>query len=515
MPIIKAVIFDMGGVLIPSPMQLWGNFETSRSLLSGSAVSTLLSAEVCSIFNALERGEINTTGFRERVLSLYSKRNNNLSGHAFLPIFSQLFDCANSAFEIDLRWIHLIETLKAEGIKVNTQVSSMSSWSLSRSPKPESAIYEHILHMINVEPQSIVFVDDLGVNLKPARELGFHTVKCENIDQTISDMEKIVGISVKNYVTGTRVSAPEEDLPREPLINILIENSAIKLLHHTIWWLGNLFTDMLRKKPRGPLLPSAHLINREFRVQSAIRGRVPVAKMVDYVEDVLDTPFYLMEYCNGRVFTNPNLPDCLPMERKRIYKEVARVLSSIHSVDLSQVGLMDFGPSGNYMERNLKRLVNIPTNKEHTLVHGDFRLDNLIFHPTEAQVLAVLDWEMSTLGDPLSDLASCLFAHYFSSQVTSFVVSQLCDQKKPTALEWDFYVAFAAFRNAVLATGVYRRFLDGQASNKESAAKFAQMPKKMIELGLKVTGHQATATPRIMNGVSIEQNENIGFVRWL
>ena len=188
---------------------------------------------------------------------------------------------------------------------------------------------------------------------------------------------------------------------------------------------------VLRRKPPGKLLPSAHAVDREHRVMAALAGTgVPVARMIAMCDDpaVIGTPFYLMQYVEGRVLWDPTLPGMTPPERGAHYDELNRVLATLHRVDYAAVGLADFGKSGQYIERQISRwskqyeaapadripamdaLIgwlprHVPAGDETSIVHGDYRIDNVIFHPTEPRVLAVLDWELATLGHPLSDFA--------------------------------------------------------------------------------------------------------------
>ena len=187
---------------------------------------------------------------------------------------------------------------------------------------------------------------------------------------------------------------------------------------------------VLRKQPPGKLLPSAHQVDREHRVMQALEPTdVPVPHMFALCEDpdVIGTKFYVMEWVDGRVFAETRLPDQTPEARRAIYLDMARVLARLHAVEPAQVGLAEFGRPGNYYERQIGRWSkqyvaskteeieamdrlmqwlpdNIPEQKKTVVVHGDFRLGNMLIHPTEPRIVAVLDWELSTLGDGLADL---------------------------------------------------------------------------------------------------------------
>merc|ERR1719239_1288519 len=270
---------------------------------------------------------------------------------------------------------------------------------------------------------------------------------------------------------------------------------------------------VLRKKPPGKLLPSAHAVDREFRVMSAVcKGGVPVPEMIAFCDDanVIGTPFYLMGYIQGSVYKMMLLPEFADTDKQRKRDTIIAmvdVLTRIHTVDIDAVGLSNYGKKGQYMERNFKRWAsqyeksktkeipsmsrlmewlprNLPKHEKVTLVHGDFRLDNLLYHPDTPQVLAVIDWELSTIGDPISDLATCCMS-YFLDPNNPFLPGlkglDLADKGIPTVEEvtseycrltgraqvndWDFYLAFVFFRMAAILQGVYKRAISGQSSS--------------------------------------------------
>lgn len=268
---------------------------------------------------------------------------------------------------------------------------------------------------------------------------------------------------------------------------------------------------VLRKKPPGNLLPSAHQVDREFRVMKALEHTdVPVPKMLLLCEDeeVIGTTFFVMEYVDGRLFGNTNLPGLSPGERRAIYIEMIRVLVTLHSVDYVTLGLSDFGRPGNYFARQVGRWSkqyvsartdhipsmenlmnylpqNVPQDDTTCIVHGDYRMENMLFHPTEPKILALLDWELSTLGHPLGDLAySCGPYHFNMAGNTSLVgisgpksgipgesefVEEYCRQTGREGIpNWNFYMAFAFFRLASILQGVYKRGLMGTASSTQA-----------------------------------------------
>ena len=266
---------------------------------------------------------------------------------------------------------------------------------------------------------------------------------------------------------------------------------------------------VLRSKPHGNLLKSAHAVDREFRVIHALAATgVPVARALHLCEDedVTGAMFYVMSYEEGRVFWDPALPELGKTERAGYYRELIRVLAAIHGVDINSVGLGDYGRPGNYYERQVSRWTKqykaaetariepmdilmdwLPANTpaddgQNGLIHGDYRLDNLIFHPREARVLAVIDWELSTLGHPLADLAYFCMCLRLPAEgdvrgladkdraalgvlEEQAVIEQYCGLRSIPGIEnWHFYLAFSYFRMASICQGVYKRGLDGNAS---------------------------------------------------
>ena len=268
---------------------------------------------------------------------------------------------------------------------------------------------------------------------------------------------------------------------------------------------------VLRKQPPGNLLPSAHAIDREHRVMQALVGTaVPVPRMLHWCDDssVLGTPFFLMDFLEGRVLVDQSLPGFQPDERGAIYWEMNRVISALHSIDHSIVGLSDFGRPDNYVARQIarwtrqceastlalpnamRRLIewlprHTPSSAAATLVHGDYRLDNLIFHSSEPRVIGVLDWELSTVGDPLADFAyhcmswripAALWRGIGGLDLTALGIPTEADyQRRYSEVTGrdagplrEFYMAFNLFRMAAILHGIAQRAADGNASGSDA-----------------------------------------------
>jgi aminoglycoside phosphotransferase (APT) family kinase protein len=293
---------------------------------------------------------------------------------------------------------------------------------------------------------------------------------------------------------------------------------------------------VLRKKPPGHLLPSAHQIDREYRIQKALaESDVPVARMLHYATDagIIGTEFYVMEYLNGRIVSDSTMPEFTQAERRQVQAGVFQAIGALHAVDVAALGLSDYGRPANYIARQIRRWrqqydsiateklpamislmdwleQNMPTSDESTIVHGDFRLGNLMLHPAEPRVLAVLDWELSTLGHPLADLAYCCSVFHMPVIPVSshsgyagldLAALGLMDESECLEIycrhsgrshvpDWQFHLGFAMFRSAAIAEGVYVRALAGNAAD-ASGIKLHEMTRLTSQLGWDIVNRPA------------------------
>ncbi|XP_037986111.1 acyl-CoA dehydrogenase family member 11 [Motacilla alba alba] len=311
---------------------------------------------------------------------------------------------------------------------------------------------------------------------------------------------------------------------------------------------------VLRKKPHGPLLPGAHKVDREYRVQKALfSAGFPVPEPLLYCSDVsiIGTEFYVMQHVQGRIFRDISLPEVGPAERSALYLAMIETLALLHSFDLQSLGLQGYGRGPGYCKRQVSTwkkqydaaahtdipamnklaewLANNlpPDDNEETLIHGDFRIDNIIFHPTEARVLAVLDWELSTTGHPLADLAYATQFYFWPTslkdlgqgsvlgfkdtiETPSFeeLVSIYCRCRRiPTTLpNLNFFLALSYFKMAGIAQGVYARYLIGNASA-ENSHEFAKLVEPLAERGLELSRRSSfSSTQHSISGELFHQS---------
>ena len=271
---------------------------------------------------------------------------------------------------------------------------------------------------------------------------------------------------------------------------------------------------VLRKQPPGKLLPSAHDVGREYRVQSALKGTpIPVVPMRLFCDDasIIGTPFYVMDYIPGRIFASPELPQLNVLERKAAYRAFAETLAALHEVDFRAIGLAGYGRTEGYAARQLKRWseqyeaaktghieamdkliawlkASVPARDEAALTHGDYRIGNIMFELDEPHIVAVLDWELSTLGHPLADLGYVCMSYRIPASMTLLnglrgldlpahgipteeeLVAAYCHRAgRDSVPDLTFFIALSFFRYASIAQGVYARALQGNAADRRAS----------------------------------------------
>jgi len=553
----KAVIFDMGGVVLPSPFPMTKEFEAKNNIPPGTIWDSIKSYGEKGAWPKLEVGKINSEEF----------------GH----IFSE--ECSTTANkEVDVtnflnylekgmshpikEVLDAIACLKQEGFKTalltnnwkNSDGSTLLPFdtkdfdvvvesAVEGMNKPQLPIYKLCLNKLGVSADQAIFLDDINSNLVAARSAGILAIKVEDVFLAINELEDILRVNLSPERKGTLPVRKDMLIDACKLKEYLNSELKMKLGHEPeIFQFAHGQSNptylidagpaheniVLRKKPPGKLLPSAHAIEREYRVMQALGAcDVKTPKLLSFCEDlsIIGTPFYLASQVKGNVYKNPSLPGMSRETRSKTYNAMIDQLCQIHKVDIHKAKLQDYGKQGNFISRQVKTWTRQYKSSEtqeikhmnllidwlpkyigkidakQTVVHGDYRLDNLIFSPT-GEVLSVIDWELSTLGDPLTDLAYCCLAHFIPQNFPILpglkgvnlnelgipskeeIVSRYCNNMQVEKIEnFDYYMAFTFFKVAAIMQGVYKRSLQGQASSEKAVKVARKITEEMAELG--------------------------------
>ncbi|KAJ8415481.1 hypothetical protein AAFF_G00424610 [Aldrovandia affinis] len=376
-PCYKAVIFDMGGVLLPSPFHKATEWEQQNGVPVGTIGQAIRAGGEGSTWKKFMRAELGPEEFAEA----FSKECTEIAG---CPVpagsFFSALTTGSMAQPLDAV-MDAVRCLRAEGLKTAVLTNNFflpggaTFLPLDRSLfdvivesclegmcKPDPRIYRLCAERLGVSPQEAVFLDDVGNFAKAAAQLGMRAIKVVDPVRAVKELEAVLGFPLSGFLPGTRAVRRAMQLPVSQLAQYLqtalhlsdTESVSVRQFSHgqsnpTYLLSVGGRQIVLRKKPPGALLPSAHAVEREFRVLKAIGSAgVPVPEVIALCEDpsILGTPFYLMEFCPGRVFLDPSLPGLSPEERREVYKAMTNVLCQIHRVDISAVGLEDYGKPG-------------------------------------------------------------------------------------------------------------------------------------------------------------------------
>ncbi|NXP36948.1 ACD10 dehydrogenase, partial [Leiothrix lutea] len=354
-------------------------------------------------------------------------------------------------------------------------------------PRPNPGIYKMCLEHLGVQPQESILLDSSSQNLKAAAQLGMKTVKVDDPEAALKELETHLGFPLRGFVPYTRSVRPGMEIPKDRLQKFLADvlgahtTAPLELRQfdhgdstrsYLVKFGGRLL--VLKKEEEPPAGPSGPCVSREYRILKALaEAGVPVPPVLALCEDrsILGTPFLLLEHCAGRIHRAVSLPAVPPRRRGACYGAMANVLARIHSLHLGAAELQGLGEHGNYIQQQvetwtkqyravethlipaMERLIqwlplHFPESQKTTVVHGDFRMDQLVFHPDRPEVLAVLGWKFATLGDPMCDLANnCMSfflpAHFGARRGTEGAQSPLAeepefrtDQLLPKQLSW-------------------------------------------------------------------------------
>ncbi|NWX37352.1 ACD10 dehydrogenase, partial [Notiomystis cincta] len=537
----RAVIFEESGVLLPAPLRTATDWEARSWIPAGTVQRAALSGGENSLSLQYSRGELTAVEFLQELgQQCFETANARVPVDSFLwalirdEMIKQLPIMAEAA-----------QCIQAEGLKTALLSHSLCLGDGERFlpldqqhfdvmveshqegvPRPDPGIYTLCLERLGVQPQESILLDSSSHNLEAAAQLGMKTVKVDDSEAALKELETHLGFPLRGFVPYTRSVKPGMELPKDRLQKYLEDvlgahpTAPLELRQfdhgdstrsYLVKFGGRLL--VLKKEEEPPDGPSGPSVPREYRVLKALaEAGVPVPPVLALCEDrsILGTPFYLLEHRAGRIHRAVSLPAVPRRQRRACYGAMAHVLARIHSLDLGAAQLQDLGEHGNYIQQQvetwtkqyravethvipaMERLIqwlplHFPESQKTTVVHGDFRMDHLVFHPDRPEVLAVLGWKFATLGDPMCDLANNCLSFFLPAHLGAHRGLRKCDLGDlgiPTAEEysqmywahmgvecpenWNFYLAFAFFRLAVMLQGRHQGSLAGEEPKQAS-----------------------------------------------
>ncbi|NXH24078.1 ACD10 dehydrogenase, partial [Myiagra hebetior] len=544
----RAVIFEESGVLLPAPHRTATDWEARSCIPAGTIQQAAVSGGENSLSLKYSRGELTAVEFLQELGQQCFEIAN-----VHVPVDSFLWDLIRNEMIKQLPIMaEAAQCIRAEGLKTALLSHNLCLGDGERflpldqqhfdvmveshqegMPRPNPGIYELCLERLGVQPQESILLDSSSQNLKAAAQLGMKTVKVDDPEAALKELESHLGFPLRGFVPYTRSVRPGMEIPKDRLQKYLEDVLGahptapleLRQFHHgestrsyLVKFGGRLL--VLKKEEEPPHGPSGPSVLREYRVLKALsEAGVPVPPVLALCEDrsILGTPFCLLEHCAGRIHRAVALPAVPPRQRRACYGAMARVLASIHSLHLGAAELQDLGEHGNYIQQQvetwtkqyravethvipaMERLIqwlplHFPDSQKTTVVHGDFRMDHLVFHPDRPEVLAVLGWKFATLGDPLCDLANNCMSFFLPAHFGARRGLRNCDLGHlgiPTAEEysqmycghmgvecpenWNFYLAFAFFRLAVMLQGRLHGSLAGRPAPGDSSSKDAEL----------------------------------------
>ncbi|NXN78684.1 ACD10 dehydrogenase, partial [Bombycilla garrulus] len=540
----KAVIFEESGVLLPAPHRTATDWEAHSCIPAGTIQQAALSGGENSLSLQYSRGELTAVEFLQELgQQCFEIANARVPVHSFLrdliqnEMIKQLPIMAEAA-----------QCIRAEGLKTALLSHSLFLGRGERflpldqqhfdvmveshqegMPRPDPGIYQLCLERLGVQPQESILLDSSSQNLEAAAQLGMKTVQVDDPKAALKELETHLGFPLQGFVPYTRSVRPGMEIPKDRLQkyleDVLGAHPAAPLelrqfdhgestRSYLVKFGGRL---LVLKKEEEP--PSGLPVPREYRLLKALaEAGVPVPPVLALCEDksILGSPFYLLEHRAGRIHRSASLPALPPRRRWACYTAMAQVLARIHSLQPRAAKLQELGEHGNYIQQQaetwtqqyravethvipaMERLIqwlplHFPESQRTAVLHGDFRMDHLVFHPDRPEVLAVLGWKFATLGDPLCDLANNCMSFFLPAHFGARRGLRECDLGRlgiPTAEEysqmycglmgvelpenWNFYLAFAFFRLAVMLQGRHRGSLAGRPAPDDSSPKDAE-----------------------------------------